>query len=678
LQARAERLGIIVSETQVNNVADMNDAFDLVSATVDGIVGQVIGNLAPAVTAVTEEFLQFVEEWQGSQGQGGTGIANAITDVLLEGAEYFASVFDSFMGSFGDLSTSLADVGEVFRIGGQLLVSGMEGFRTVFNTIQIGIDALLIGFGRLLEGIGSWVSDDLQEFGAGLAAASEESAKKNAAEMEAAAANAATTFNSIFSGGGNAEAAGEGEAQKFIRGLRAGIENARLPEVKVQADLAAATEDLGQFLKTATDGTSTFLQESQGTLETFSKMAAEGELTASQIQIMNGFMKNLNAELAKEKQLRQEATDAAEKQAEADGKRVESLLKTSDAASKLSEDLAAVERERQRVAASGAEDAQARIAELDTLQSKLEEQQQALEQGFGQGFQQAFEGTDKALDTAIQKATEFGLEGIGAAADFADGVKAAQEQVKGGFFSKEDYDAEVARQQQLFDQRIANEKRVLDERKKADGEATKLRLQQEELVNGLIQQQMVGGDQERIAAAQNLVAINAEIARAEEAQAKARAAGDAEAQKAATLRLQQLDQVKAKEEDIASGVAKQREAFQQAYLKEQEEAAKAQQQQQQAIAQEQQRIMQEAQKAQAAEFDRQQKRLGELNTIGAQSVNTADVRTQEGAALVLGLAANAQDPRLLAARQANKILQTIATGLTQNLNRIGIPAVIFP
>jgi hypothetical protein len=173
------------------------------------------------------------------------------------------------------------------------------------------------------------------------------------------------------------------------------------------------------------------------------------------------------------------------------------------------------------------------------------------------------------------------------------------------------------------------------------------------------------------------VAINAEIARAEEAQAAARKAGDAEAQKAATLRLQQLDQVKAKEEDIASGVARQREVFQQAYLKEQEEAAKAQQQQQQIIAQEQQRIMQEAQKAQAAEFDRQQKRIGELNTIGSQNVNTADVRTQEGAALVLGLAANAQDPRLIQATLTNKLLRTQANLLVENLNRIGRPAAIL-
>jgi hypothetical protein len=46
-------------------------------------------------------------------------------------------------------------------------------------------------------------------------------------------------------------------------------------------------------------------------------------------------------------------------------------------------------------------------------------------------------------------------------------------------------------------------------------------------------------------------------------------------------------------------------------------------------------------------------------------VNTADIRTQEGQALVLGLAANAQDPALIEARLQTKQLQLIAGGIAQ-------------
>jgi len=604
LQARAERLGIIISETQVNNVADMNDAFDLVRATVDGIIGQVIGNLAPAVTAVTDQFLKFVEEWSGSQGEGGTGIANAITDVLLQGAEYFAGVFDSFMQNFGDITTSLAEVGQVFDVGGRLLVSGMEAFRAVFNSIQIGIDALLIGFGKIIEALGSYVSDDLEQFGAGLAAASEESSRKNAAEMEAAAANAANTFNSIFTGGGDAEAAGQGVGQQFIRGLRSEIENARLPEVQVQADLAAATADLDQFLSTAEGGTSAFLEQSQATLATFSQMAAEGQLTADQIEIMNGFMEQLNGELVKEKQNRQEATDAAQAQVDADRKRLDQLLQTNDEAARLEQDLLTVQREQARVSqelaaarqadnVAQADAAAARQGELDQLQAKLEEQQQALEQGFGQGFQSAFDAVDNSINGLIVKSQEFGQAGFDAALRLQEGIAAAQEQASAGILNKEAFDAEVQRQQDLFNNEIKN------------------------------------------------------IEEAEKAREKA-------AQDRVAMEKQQQDEA----------IRAQQDAYSQ-QQKAAEDAAGEQRRVQEEVYKQQQKILEEQQKAAAAEAKRQEERLAKLNTLGAQTIATQDVRTVEGANLVLQLAANAQDPALIQQRLQTKLLERINSGIAQ-------------
>jgi hypothetical protein len=161
------------------------------------------------------------------------------------------------------------------------------------------------------------------------------------------------------------------------------------------------------------------------------------------------------------------------------------------------------------------------------------------------------------------------------------------------------------------------------------------------------------------------VAINAEITRAEEAAAAARAAGDQEALAAATTRIQQLDQVQAKEEDIASGAAAQRELYQQQFIKQQEEAAKQQDKYQQAAAQEQAKISEARRKAEEAEYNRQVARITELNTLGSRTVQTADIRTQEGAALVLGLTAEAQDPALIEARLQTKQLGLIAKGIAQ-------------
>ena len=677
LKARAERLGIIVSETQINNVADMNDAFDLVRATIEGIIGQVIGNLAPAVTEVTNQFLKFVEEWSGAQGQGGTGIANAITDVLLQGAEIFAGVFDQFVGNFGSFTETLSGVGETFQFVANIMTGVSESLRAAFNVFELAGNAISMALGKLLEGIGSYVSSDLEAYGQELQRQAQQATDRNARELEAAASNAANAVVNAFTGGeGSPEAAGAGAATEFVRGMRDQIEKERAPQFKVETNIENTRERFDAFFNGVVDREGAITDAMREFEAATASVLDPLSMTAEEMSRIEAAQENVNALIDQEQRNRQAAAEAAAQQAEADGKRVESLLKTSDAASKLEEDLSAVERERQRIEAAGGEDAQARLEQLDALKAKLEDQQQALEQGFGQGFEQAFEGAGQAVDTAIKKATEFGQAGFDAALQLQAGIAEAQRQAEAGILNKEAFDAEVARQQALFDQRIANEKKVIDERKKAEDEAAKVRLQQEQLVNDLIKLQMVGGDNERIAAAEKLVAINAEIARAEQAAADARKAGDDEAQKAALTRLQQLDQVKAKEEDIASGAAKQREEF----LSRQQEAAQAQQraqeQAQQRFAEEQRRIAEEQRKAAEAEFKRQTERLRALNTIGQQSVQSSDVRTAEGASMVVGLAASAQDPQLIEARLQTKLLKQVVTGLAQNLNRIGLPAYI--
>jgi hypothetical protein len=605
LQARAERLGIIISETQVNNVADMNDAFDLVAATINGIVGQVIGNLAPAVTAVTNEFLRFVEEWSGAQGEGGTGIANAITDVLLQGAQYFAAIFDDFVANFGELGLTFQDAAATFNTVSQVLFGVSEGFRTYFNALQLIVDNLLIGFGKILEGLGSFVDSDLEQYGRNLQEIAGGFAEQNAAQLEQAATNAAEAFNNAFTGGtGNATEAGQGAASQFLAGLRAEIQNARLPEVQVQANLASATAELDQFLSTAEGGASEFLQQSQATLATFSQMAAEGELTADQIEIMNGFMERLNGEITKERQLRQEAADAAQAQADADGKRLDQLLQTNDEAARIEQDLLVVQREQARVSeqlaaareannVAEADAAAARQGELDQLQAKLEDQQQALEQGFGQGFQAAFQAVDENINGLIAKSQEFGQAGFDAAFRLQEGIAAAQEQASAGILNKEAFDAEVARQQELFNNEIKNLEKI---KKKKDDDAADEKAKRD----------------------------------------------------------------KAQEDALRAQGEYQRQQQQAA-----EAAAKEQQRVQEEIFKYQQKVLEEQQKAAEAEAKRQEERLTKLNTLGSQTITGSDIRTAEGAALVLNLTANAQDPRLIQERLQTKLLERIATGIGQ-------------
>jgi prolyl oligopeptidase PreP (S9A serine peptidase family) len=140
--------------------------------------------------------------------------------------------------------------------------------------------------------------------------------------------------------------------------------------------------------------------------------------------------------------------------------------------------------------------------------------------------------------------------------------------------------------------------------------------------------------------------------------------------------LQHLEDVKKqKEQDEKDAVARQNQQnadllkAQDEYRKQQQTALQAYQQQQQqaqqAYAQEQARIFEEQRKAAEAEAKRQEERLRKLNTLGQQSISVADVRSVEGANLVLQTAAQAQDPALIQARLQTKLLEKMAIGIAQ-------------
>lgn len=673
LRARAERLGIIVSETQINNVADMNDAFDLVSATINGIIGQVVGNLAPAVTDVTNQFLRFVEEWSGAQGEGGTGIANAITDVLLRGAEIFAGVFDQFVGNFSGFTTSITEASAVFQFVANSFTALTESLRQVFNLFEMVGNGIMLAIGKLLEEVGAWVSDDLAQVGADLANEASAAMAQNQKEfLEAGANSFQAGLNAVGLGEGDtaATARGEGAATAYVRGFRATVQASQAPEIKVATNLDETEERLRQFLASGTEGASEFLQQSTATLDTFQRMAEEGGLTADQIKIMDGFMKNVNAELDKELRAREEATQAATAQAEADNKRVDALLKTGDATSKLQEDLAAVERQLDVLADKTDAEAQRRREQLLTLRDELKGQQQAVEQGFGQGFAKAFEDTDKAIQQTIEKAGEFGAAGSAAAAELVAGVEAAKALVKDEIIDREAFELEVARQQQFFQQRVEQEQVVAREREAAAQrveEFLRTQLDQRQQAELEAAKQL---EERKKQAALNVTAIEAKLEEEKRKNEEQRAKGNIRDARASNERIRQLEQARRIEQGIVDGrVQANRQQAQQL-----QQGQTAAQQFQSLVARQNDAFLKGFQDAYAGAnaalaqsarvAEEQARRMEALTRPTNQLAQTADIRTAEGQALVQSVAEQAQDPALIEARLQTKLLNAIASGIT--------------
>jgi len=238
VEERMKRLGAVVGADQVEAIGSMNDALDMVKATFDGIIGQVVGNLAPVVESLANDFLAFVEEWNNIGGEGGT-IADTISNALLDVADYFAGIFDNAMASFDGFGVTLSEVGAVFEFVGNVFTAVAETLRAGFNLFQIAGNVLAMGLGKFLEGIGSWVSSDLEQFGKDLTANAEQQAQQNAKEMEGAASNAASAAGrAVF--GGNAAQGADGPASRAVDSARRRMND---PEAKAERERQRAQKE---------------------------------------------------------------------------------------------------------------------------------------------------------------------------------------------------------------------------------------------------------------------------------------------------------------------------------------------------------------------------------------------------------------------------------------------------
>lgn len=478
--------------------------------------------------------------------------------------------------------------------------------------------------------------------------------------------------------------------------------------IKAQEDLNKAFETGSKALdgiiaKSAEFGQAGFdaAYEFQQALADLQEQANEKDLNAE--QYARG-VANATAEYEKQieaiKKVQEETKKAADetaKKAEADKKRIEELLNPNDSATKVQKDIqfvieqqAAAERQladaRAKSDKASADSAAARLAQLDQLRAKLEDQQQAVDQGFSNGFSEAFNSTSQSISGLIDKAAEFGNAGADAAMKLQEGIASAQDQVKDGILTKDAYDNEIAKQRSVFDERIKQIEEVRQKEKAARDEAANAIFNQQTAANDRVQGFLAQQTSNEIAAAEevaarrqqaafNVEAIEQQLNLERQSLQAAREQGDRQASAAAVERINQLKEALTVEQQISEGrqkqIVDQKQLLmdQQAYQDQQLAAANAYQQQQQqaqqAYAQEQAKIFEEQQKAAAAEAKRQEERLAKLNTLGATTIKGQDVRTTEGANLVLQTIANGQDPGLIQQRLQTKYLEAIALGIGQ-------------
>ena len=183
LAERAEKLGIILSTDQVSAITAMNQSLGLVYTTIESIIAQVTANLAPIVTAISEQFLSFVESFTTfTGGAGAGGIAEVLTKGLLEFAKTLASMFDTLLQGFDSFTTSNLDFSAQLEAFGRVLVVLSESFKVIFLSFEnVGL-ALSRAFYSVLDWFGvegaKEIADAAAEMQSKVRAAVEDSSKK--------------------------------------------------------------------------------------------------------------------------------------------------------------------------------------------------------------------------------------------------------------------------------------------------------------------------------------------------------------------------------------------------------------------------------------------------------------------------------------------------------------------
>ena len=236
IEERMKRLGIVLTEDQTGAIEEMNESLLLVQKTFEGIIGQVTANLAPVISAMAEDFLSFIEDYQGlGDGTGGTALADSITEALFDGAEVLAGMFDYVVAQLKDWGVTfsgtveaLATVFDIFGRVAAFIEAVFLGYRSFF------MEYLAI-LASTLEKVISLFSSSAAEFLNNFAA----ELRRNAAEARAGAIDA---VDRAF-GEGERAAPGTGAATGWVNEGRARWEGRNSPEAVAEREARAAERE---------------------------------------------------------------------------------------------------------------------------------------------------------------------------------------------------------------------------------------------------------------------------------------------------------------------------------------------------------------------------------------------------------------------------------------------------
>lgn len=309
----ANRLGLSLTDVQTANVEAFNDAVTLAGKSIEGVVTQIVADLAPGIKTAADTFRQFIGD------AGGANIGRAFVDGLLNAADVFARVFDrtvesltvlatsfgAFSGSIETSSDNLAGVVDALTVVGLTIQRVFNGFTNIGAVLARIVGNAVSALGEAISfipGTGE-AGANLSQFGQDLATAARDQVDARNKAFEDA-------YNRFLSG----ETPNQSAATQAVDQIRAAVENARNPITQIQSQVDAA---LAKVIK---------LEESTGLpaerlREAFNAYRAAAESAAADGQIVEAeaiaiaeAQGRLNGLIGEETARRNEASAALERQ----------------------------------------------------------------------------------------------------------------------------------------------------------------------------------------------------------------------------------------------------------------------------------------------------------------------------------------------------------------------------
>lgn len=110
-----DALGIGLTGVQFKNIEDLNDTVDTLKRTLGlvgggGIGGQVLGNIAPFFKDLVDQLLTVIKDFRFAGVEGGTAVANYITEAFFKGAIVIGDFADTLYAKLINAFTFLATI----------------------------------------------------------------------------------------------------------------------------------------------------------------------------------------------------------------------------------------------------------------------------------------------------------------------------------------------------------------------------------------------------------------------------------------------------------------------------------------------------------------------------------------------------------------------------------------